>query len=152
MYLPENGHPATGLVRSVLKDSSDADASAFLDSDGHYSDNSVRASASPDPVDDGAWHMVRVALCWPIPCPGLCKHANAGTDPRRITLTAQTLLRGAPRAHLSSRALWPALGSGAPDSQSSIEATQHWNQAAHGAARRCCNRHLWTRLAQQAGL
>jgi hypothetical protein len=58
VYLPENGHPATGLARTVVKDSSDQDSSAFLDTDGHYSDNGARSADNPDPVDDGAWHMV----------------------------------------------------------------------------------------------
>lgn len=59
IYLPENGHPATGLVRTVVKDSTDLDTSAFMDSDGHYSDNNPRNSPNPDPVDDGSWHMVQ---------------------------------------------------------------------------------------------
>jgi hypothetical protein len=59
VYLPENGHPANGLVRTVVKDSTDLDTSAFMDSDGHYSDNTARNGIISDPVNDGAWHMVR---------------------------------------------------------------------------------------------
>ncbi len=58
IYLPENGHPATGLVRTIVKDSTDLDTSSFLDSDGHYGDNTARNQLNPNPVDDGAWHMV----------------------------------------------------------------------------------------------
>ena len=62
VYLPENGHPAAGLVRTVVKDSTDAGGSAFLDSDGHYDDNGPRTAPNADPVDDGAWHMARLPL------------------------------------------------------------------------------------------
>lgn len=68
IYLPENGHPATGLVRTVVKDSTDLDTSAFMDSDGHYSDNNPRNAPNNDPVDDGAWHMVCPPNTWPVPC------------------------------------------------------------------------------------
>ncbi|BDA48704.1 hypothetical protein COCOBI_12-3860 [Coccomyxa sp. Obi] len=60
IYLPENGHPATGLVRTIVKDSTDLDTSSFLDSDGHYGDNSARNQLNTNPVDDGAWHMMTV--------------------------------------------------------------------------------------------
>jgi len=59
IYLPENGHPATGLIRSIVKDSTDLDTSSFLDSDGHYGDNTPRNKFNSNPLDDGAWHMVR---------------------------------------------------------------------------------------------
>lgn len=59
IYLPENSHPATGLVRSIVKDSTDLDTSSFLDSDGHYGDNNPRNKLNSNPLDDGAWHMVR---------------------------------------------------------------------------------------------
>ena len=65
IYLPENEHPASGLVRTVVKDSTDLDTAAFLDSDGHYNDNSVRTKANGNPANDGAWHMV----CIHLPCP-----------------------------------------------------------------------------------
>lgn len=58
VYLPENGHPATGLVRTIVKDSTNLDTSSFLDSDGHYGDNTARNQLNSNPVDDGAWHMV----------------------------------------------------------------------------------------------
>ncbi|KAK9917704.1 hypothetical protein WJX75_007350 [Coccomyxa subellipsoidea] len=60
VYLPENGHPATGLVRTIVKDSTNLDTSSFLDSDGHYGDNTARNQLNSNPVDDGAWHMVTV--------------------------------------------------------------------------------------------
>ena len=59
VYLPENQHPAAGLVRTVVKDSTDLDTAAFMDSDGHYNDNSARTRINGNPVNDGAWHMVR---------------------------------------------------------------------------------------------
>ena len=62
IYLPENGHPATGLVRTIVKDSTDLDTSSFLDSDGHYGDNTNRNQLNSNPVDDGAWHMVWVLM------------------------------------------------------------------------------------------
>ena len=58
IYLPENQHPASGLVRTVVKDSTDLDTAAFMDSDGHYNDNSARTRINGNPVNDGAWHMV----------------------------------------------------------------------------------------------
>lgn len=58
IYLPENQHPAAGLVRTVVKDSTDLDTAAFMDSDGHYNDNSARTLINGNPVNDGAWHMV----------------------------------------------------------------------------------------------
>lgn len=60
IYLPENEHPAAGLVRTVVKDSTDLDTPAFLDSDGHYNDNSARTKINGNPANDGAWHMVRI--------------------------------------------------------------------------------------------
>ena len=90
--MPENGHPATGLIRTVVKDSTDQDASSFLDSDGHYGDNSARNTLNPDPVDDGAWHMVRAprqkapaAACAAVlpacrDAADLPKHANLDQD------------------------------------------------------------------------
>ena len=59
IYLPESDHPADGLVRTVVKDSTDLDTTAFLDSDGHYNDNTVRKNINGNPANDGAWHMVR---------------------------------------------------------------------------------------------
>ena len=59
IYLPENEHPANGLVRTVVKDSTDLDTTAFMDSDGHYNDNTVRKNINGNPANDGAWHMVR---------------------------------------------------------------------------------------------
>jgi hypothetical protein len=59
IYLPENQHPAAGLVRTVVKDSTDLDTTAFMDSDGHYNDNSARTKINGNPANDGAWHMVR---------------------------------------------------------------------------------------------
>ena len=59
IYLPENQHPAAGLVRTVVKDSTDLDTTAFMDSDGHYNDNSARTRINGNPANNGAWHMVR---------------------------------------------------------------------------------------------
>ena len=60
IYLPENQHPAAGLVRTVVKDSTDLDTTAFMDSDGHYNDNGARTRINGNPANDGAWHMVRL--------------------------------------------------------------------------------------------
>ena len=47
-------------MRSVVKDSTDLDTPVFLDSDGHYNDNSARTKINGNPANDGAWHMVRI--------------------------------------------------------------------------------------------
>ena len=74
IYLPENEHPAAGLVRTVVKDSTDLDTAAFLDSDGHYNDNSARTNINGNPANDGAWHMVPAPfLYYPDPVAACCE-------------------------------------------------------------------------------
>ena len=59
MFLPEDQHPAHGLLRSVVKDSNDPDTNVFVDSDGHANDNTPRFAGAQlvAPLDGGAWHM-----------------------------------------------------------------------------------------------
>jgi len=59
MFLPEDQHPAHGLLRSVVKDSNDPDTNVFVDSDGHANDNTPRFAGTQlvAPLDGGAWHM-----------------------------------------------------------------------------------------------
>ncbi|KAK9815241.1 hypothetical protein WJX72_000491 [[Myrmecia] bisecta] len=60
LFLPQAGHPAAGLLRAVVKDSTDlGDMQSFIDSDGTYNDNNPRSSLNGTTnVADGAWHMV----------------------------------------------------------------------------------------------
>lgn len=62
MFLPEESHPAHGLLRSVVKDSNDPDTNAFLDSDGHANDNTPRFANSQSmmPLSNGNWHMATI--------------------------------------------------------------------------------------------
>ncbi|KAK9839475.1 hypothetical protein WJX81_004373 [Elliptochloris bilobata] len=64
MFLPEDAHPAHGLLRSVVKDSNDADTSVFVDSDGHADDNTPRIAANETYVNtllsNGNWHMATI--------------------------------------------------------------------------------------------
>ena len=57
LFLPEQQHPAYGLVRAVVKDENDADLTSFIDSDGGYNNNQERSSSSKL-VTDGAWHFI----------------------------------------------------------------------------------------------
>lgn len=60
IYLPDAGHPAYGLVRAILKDSTDSSTYlVFLDSDGMVDSNANRSTAArPHDVNDGSWHMI----------------------------------------------------------------------------------------------
>ena len=58
IYLPEQDHPAFGLVRSVVKDDNDNDSTSYLDSDGAYDNNDNRTDLSQKHVTDGNWHFV----------------------------------------------------------------------------------------------
>ena len=59
MFLPEDAHPAHGLLRSVVKDSTDPDTNVFVDSDGHVNDNTPRVNGTflNMPLTNGNWHM-----------------------------------------------------------------------------------------------
>ncbi|KAK9797358.1 hypothetical protein WJX73_002152 [Symbiochloris irregularis] len=57
VYLPESGHPAAGLVRTVVKDSTDlGNVQTYLDSDGMINDDNNRTSPIYN-VSDGNWHQ-----------------------------------------------------------------------------------------------
>lgn len=58
VFLPEQSHPAYGLVRSVVKDDNDNSTTSYLDSDGTYNDNNNRTGSSADHVTDGNWHFI----------------------------------------------------------------------------------------------
>lgn len=58
VFLPEQDHPAFGLVRTVVKDNNDNSTTSFLDSDGSYSDNQNRTDPGQDVVTDGDWHFL----------------------------------------------------------------------------------------------
>ena len=61
VYLPEDGHPATGLVRGAVSDNDDPDVTSFLDSDGTYNNNDVRTTTNFKTVNDGLWHFVAIS-------------------------------------------------------------------------------------------
>lgn len=61
LYLPQQAHDSFGVVRAVVKDSTDnsstgARAASFLDSDGQVG---VSASRDSSAHLSGRWHMVR---------------------------------------------------------------------------------------------
>ncbi len=58
LFLPEQSHPAYGLVRTVVKDDNDNSTTSFLDSDGYYNDNNNRTNSAAKHVTDGNWHFV----------------------------------------------------------------------------------------------
>ena len=64
VYFPETGHPAYGILRSIVKDSTDtANTSSYLDSDGRVGasyNNNVEADPRWDHhyLADELWHMV----------------------------------------------------------------------------------------------
>lgn len=60
LYIPESSHPAHGIVRAIVKDSTDSSIVSFLDSDGRYNDNTDVDRNLKDHIDtdDGHWHMV----------------------------------------------------------------------------------------------
>lgn len=60
VFLPEQQHPASGLVRTVVSDGSDSDIASYLDSDGTYDNNNERTAANLKNVSDGDWHFVTV--------------------------------------------------------------------------------------------
>lgn len=72
IFFPEQLHPAFGVVRSAVADSSyNSPAFTFLDSDGYFTDNVGRTFRDPraDPrrplaeqtyITDGLWHMATV--------------------------------------------------------------------------------------------
>jgi hypothetical protein len=61
VYLPSPGHPASGTVRTIVKDVTDVyvgrASRSFLDSDGAVGSNAPRSTPRVD-FRDGAWHMV----------------------------------------------------------------------------------------------
>eukprot|EP00884_Botryococcus_braunii_P015271 jgi/Botrbrau1/2427/Bobra.0395s0049.1 len=69
LYFPEMGHPAFGVVRSIVKDSTDIDRGSasivFVDSDGQIG-STTRNSTSPaleagqTVLQDGSWHMATI--------------------------------------------------------------------------------------------
>ena len=58
LFLPEQSHPAYGLVRSVVKDDNDNSTTSYLDSDGTYVNNNNRTGSNGQRVTDGNWHFV----------------------------------------------------------------------------------------------
>ena len=64
VYFPESDHPAYGILRSIVKDSTDtANASSYLDSDGRVGasyDNTYEADPDWEHyyLADGLWHMI----------------------------------------------------------------------------------------------
>ena len=67
IYFPEQQHPRYGVVRAVVKDTSNASNSSsagqmiYMDSDAKVADNSNRPRlAAGNPMIDGKWHMVTV--------------------------------------------------------------------------------------------
>ncbi|DBA97374.1 TPA: hypothetical protein ACH3X1_015103 [Trebouxia sp. C0004] len=68
IYVPEQQHPRYGVVRAVIKDTSNEDDSTssgqqiYLDSDGLVSDNvNPSVSSNANPMADGNWHMVTIS-------------------------------------------------------------------------------------------
>ena len=61
IYLPEQEHPAFGVVRAIVKDETDPDTSSFLDSDGLYNSNEPPTDDSFVHVTDGDWHFISVS-------------------------------------------------------------------------------------------
>ncbi len=68
IYFPEQQHPRYGVVRAVIKDtsnennSSTAEQQVYLDSDDLVSDNvNPAVSSIPNPMADGKWHMVTIS-------------------------------------------------------------------------------------------
>jgi len=68
IYVPEQQHPRYGVVRAVIKDTSNEDNNTsvrqqiYLDSDGLVSDNvNPSVSSNPNPMADGNWHMVTIS-------------------------------------------------------------------------------------------
>merc|ERR1711887_420991 len=64
VYLPEISHPAHGVARVILKDSTDEyegeRSETYLDSDGLISDNDARDTPGHVDLEDGQWHMLTV--------------------------------------------------------------------------------------------
>eukprot|EP00216_Chloropicon_sp_CCMP2111_P006625 CAMPEP_0198234118 /NCGR_PEP_ID=MMETSP1446-20131203/211_1 /TAXON_ID=1461542 ORGANISM="Unidentified sp, Strain CCMP2111" /NCGR_SAMPLE_ID=MMETSP1446 /ASSEMBLY_ACC=CAM_ASM_001112 /LENGTH=1741 /DNA_ID=CAMNT_0043914847 /DNA_START=161 /DNA_END=5386 /DNA_ORIENTATION=- len=62
MFLPKVSHPAHGILRAVVKDSTDlytgSNSQTFLDSDGSFLDNNPRNLNGHVDFEDGKWHMV----------------------------------------------------------------------------------------------
>lgn len=68
IYVPEQQHPRYGVVRAVIKDTTNEDNNTsggqqiYLDSDGLVSDNvNPSVSSKPNPMADGNWHMVTIS-------------------------------------------------------------------------------------------
>jgi hypothetical protein len=64
IYVPEIGHPAHGVIRTIVKDENDvyvgAVSETYLDSDGGFMNNMPRNVPGHVPLDDGKWHMITV--------------------------------------------------------------------------------------------
>lgn len=67
IYFPEQQHPRFGILRAVVKDTTDENNSStrgqmvYLDSDGKVANNIATPSLNrPNPLTDGKWHMVTI--------------------------------------------------------------------------------------------
>ena len=62
IYMPEVSHPAHGVIRTIVKDSSDVyqgkQSELWLDSDGWLGNNKERDTPGHVDLTDGDWHMV----------------------------------------------------------------------------------------------
>ncbi|KAI3433616.1 hypothetical protein D9Q98_003425 [Chlorella vulgaris] len=65
LYLPDEGHPSYGILRTYVKDYNDAPTSqgaiSFVDSDGNIAYDGERAAAEAAALYDGGWHMATVS-------------------------------------------------------------------------------------------
>ena len=64
IFLPSSDHPAHGLVRAIVKDSTDRYAGrptrSWLDSDGAIGSDAPRPAAKVGALTDGEWHMATI--------------------------------------------------------------------------------------------
>ena len=67
IYFPEQQHPRFGILRAVVKDTTDENNSSsrgqmvYLDSDGKVANNIATPDLNrPNPLTDGRWHMVTI--------------------------------------------------------------------------------------------
>merc|ERR1712176_1478140 len=65
VYIPEASHIAHGVVRTIMKDSTDvyegASSETFLDSDGFVANNLARDAPGHIDVNDNEWHMITIS-------------------------------------------------------------------------------------------
>eukprot|EP00958_Prasinococcus_capsulatus_P003937 scaffold364_cov401-Prasinococcus_capsulatus_cf.AAC.5 len=60
-YIPEDDHPANGVVRTILNDENDANGEEYyVDTDGQISNNGARDVSGHINTDDDLWHLYTV--------------------------------------------------------------------------------------------